>query len=179
MSFIKSEVLSSVRSSKECKDASKSNCAQLPIKLEGAAPPQPSIVAFLCEYCTEEFSLKQRLIEHVNNIHGHQSKSCKPEQLQFYSSAVGPIGADLNASVNTSISSLRDPCSNPQRTTSSRNTFDCHVCQKTFKYRCNLTTHLRIHSEERPYTCSVCRKTFKLKCNLNKHLRTIHSEERP
>ena len=51
----------------------------------------------------------------------------------------------------------------------------CEVCEKkspsnSLKY--NPTTHLRIHTEERPYHCGQCNKCFTFKSNLTAHLKS-------
>ena len=56
--------------------------------------------------------------------------------------------------------------------------FKCDVCDKRFKHKRNLKTHLRMHIEERPFQCDVCGKRFKQKYSSTRHQR-IHSEEQP
>eukprot|EP01083_Nonionella_stella_P267290 903068_1 len=96
MSIIKPEVLPSVGSHSEVREpVLKSVTAHVSVKFEAVIPPQPSIAHFRCEYCPQEFSLKQYLIEHVHEAHGSLSKPCKPEQLQFDSSIVKPVNPDV------------------------------------------------------------------------------------
>ncbi|XP_005100107.1 zinc finger and BTB domain-containing protein 11 [Aplysia californica] len=46
----------------------------------------------------------------------------------------------------------------------------CNVCGQLFSRRGNLTTHMRLHSGERPYQCSVCNKTFTRSDHLKGHM---------
>lgn len=56
--------------------------------------------------------------------------------------------------------------------------YSCEVCEKRFSQKCNLITHMRLHTGERPYPCSYCDKRFTQKGNLDAHLKT-HTKEKP
>lgn len=76
------------------------------------------------------------------------------------------------ATVSPIIIKLEDNPSAPQTR------FPCRHCQKTFRSRNNLRTHiLLVHLKARPYPCTICRKRYTTPSNLSKHVNYIHSKK--
>ena len=56
--------------------------------------------------------------------------------------------------------------------------FACSDCNKTFSRQCDLNSHAKIHTGEKPFQCIACGKAFIKKSNLMKH-ELIHIGEKP
>ncbi|KAK0052307.1 zinc finger protein 271 [Biomphalaria pfeifferi] len=57
--------------------------------------------------------------------------------------------------------------------------FKCNYCDKIFKDKGSLVSHVRTHTKGRPYECSTCHARFKQYAHLSDHVVTKHTKERP
>jgi len=55
--------------------------------------------------------------------------------------------------------------------------FTCHVCQKKFSHKGNLSIHLQRHEGVKLYVCDECPKSFYTRCELKYH-QVTHSSVR-
>ncbi|VDN99165.1 unnamed protein product [Rodentolepis nana] len=62
-----------------------------------------------------------------------------------------------------------------KETTNEEKRFNCDV---SFKCQSELTSHMCIHTDERPFKCGECKQAFKQKSTLIRHVR-VHTGERP
>ena len=53
-------------------------------------------------------------------------------------------------------------------------TFDCDLCDKTFKEKRLLKQHEVVHTNDEPYRCQLCGKTFKHNNQLYRHKKKYH-----
>lgn len=52
--------------------------------------------------------------------------------------------------------------------------FKCTECKHSCKTKAELTSHMRVHTNERPFQCNQCPSSFKLVNHLNEHKSAIH-----
>ncbi|NXN07607.1 ZFP41 protein, partial [Indicator maculatus] len=54
----------------------------------------------------------------------------------------------------------------------------CDDCSKSSTHKSSLTSHHRVHTNEKPFTCTTCGKSFSCRSNLYQH-RCTHASEQP
>ncbi|XP_028155850.1 gastrula zinc finger protein XlCGF8.2DB-like [Ostrinia furnacalis] len=116
------------------------------------APP----TSFICQYCSKVFTRKFNFKLHLKRHLGEKDWPC----------------TTCGVRLLTRWLAQRHCAPKPRRS--------CPVpgCGKTFTTNTNLTTHMRVHSGERPHVCTECGKSFTSKNTLNDHFR-IHTGAKP
>ncbi|KAL3989102.1 hypothetical protein ACER0C_013420 [Sarotherodon galilaeus] len=69
------------------------------------------------------------------------------------------------------------PSASRCNTDTGRKSLQCDICGKSFKKKCQIKEHYKIHTGEKPFTCKTCEKSFAQKSTLLRHM-TVHTGER-
>ncbi|CAL4176018.1 unnamed protein product, partial [Meganyctiphanes norvegica] len=136
---------------------------------------------YKCNQCGWAFAQTHNLITHQKKVHGdHQNYSyhkmisldtsadadhsiCHVSNSDFQS----PIEVNIPGESNTNLQEngiVKHP-----KTDTSKKTYQCCYCDKSFHNSSNLNRHIRLHMGERPYKCNQCGHAFAQKQHLATH----------
>eukprot|EP01083_Nonionella_stella_P080188 220209_1 len=170
-------------------------------------PPQLARMGgFKCQHCSQEFLVKDSLTRHVAESHQQSIVSVKTEEPSTFTGTsltenqhnmIRPppqpptdnqnqimdtqFGHEFMANCYFPQKNLNEPQNEMKAHQLGHNighTFWCNLCDKSFKYQCNLKQHLQSHSDERPFKCDICGKFCKSHRGMTLHQRT-HSNLQP
>ncbi|XP_023721902.1 endothelial zinc finger protein induced by tumor necrosis factor alpha-like [Cryptotermes secundus] len=112
-------------------------------------------LTFLCEFCSKEFSTRERLEIHVRNHTGEHPFQCKKCDKSY----ISQHSLHLHQLISHRVYKKQIKCA-----------FICHICGKTFTSKNSLNMHLNIHTGKRPFKCKICSKAFTQKGGLVQHI---------
>ncbi|XP_072042326.1 uncharacterized protein [Amphiura filiformis] len=52
--------------------------------------------------------------------------------------------------------------------------FQCDICCKKFRWKCDLNSHTQVHMGQRKYKCDMCDKKFNNQSNMRAHKKQVH-----
>ena len=55
----------------------------------------------------------------------------------------------------------------------------CSICQRSFRFQCNLSYHMKFHFMDKPHKCNLCFKGFASKTLLWSHKKEVHKTGQP
>ena len=100
----------------------------------------------------------------LNTLKSHKTQRVKGQR----SSLSNKMSQDLKPSKET----------HSMQSHTGKEGYGCTVCDKVFKRKDHLKTHMRTHTGEKPFTCDVCGKGCRQNGDLKRHMRT-HTGEKP
>ncbi|GAB0094060.1 hypothetical protein DMENIID0001_092810 [Sergentomyia squamirostris] len=153
----------------------------------------------ICSICNHEFSTKQNLKRHIEDIHekGEKSKDdkafqCSQCDLSFKNhyyltkhqgihtskkKNVCPIcGQEYSTKQNLRrhIEDIHDKV----KKSKGKESYQCNMCEMMFKNHYFLTKHRAIHHTSRKNVCPHCNQVYSTKQNLRRHVEDIHEKLR-
>ncbi|XP_070199755.1 zinc finger protein 721-like [Littorina saxatilis] len=155
---------------------------------------------YICEVCAKTFQSSRQLKQHMTEVHNYvggappsqdSSFSCQQCSFKTHSKARLRIHSrihttqrericDVCGAILSSPVSLKHHKERLHETSADDYSFACELCEKRFRIRSSLLSHLRWHKkgDVRAYQCQFCPKAFKKTTHLNIHER-IHTGKKP
>lgn len=142
---------------------------------------------FDCDQCDKTFKQREYLLKHVRYIHKKSEENkwkcdiCGKFFAQYGSLSVHKkihIGKKIDCN-DCERKFIRKDClrQHIKRTHSVERSFNCQLCDKAYKTKQDLASHMASHSDLRPFKCQKCNITSKYKDNMQKHVKTCKREQ--
>lgn len=106
---------------------------------------------------------------------GSESTACEDNPKADQEPSSNPTSTTVTASRGFQEYSIKQDATNLLQ--SQLKIFACEFCNKIFKFRHSLISHLRTHTQEKPFKCPHCDYASAIKANLNVHLRKHTGEK--
>ncbi|XP_055711886.1 zinc finger protein ZFP2-like [Phlebotomus papatasi] len=153
----------------------------------------------ICSICNHEFSTKQNLKRHIEDIHEKVEKvredkayQCNQCELTFKNHYYLTKHQGVHTTVKKNIcpicgqeystkQNLRrhiEDIHEKIKKAKGKDSYQCNMCDKTFKNHYFLTKHRMIHSASKKNVCPHCNQVYSTKQNLRRHIEDIHEKLR-
>ncbi|XP_055605445.1 uncharacterized protein LOC129753637 [Uranotaenia lowii] len=147
---------------------------------------------YVCKLCSKSFVQRSTYLQHVakhRNDRSFQCEQCGKKFVQraaliihFKTHSVLALESTINQKEIGDTHSKFGPNlkSEESKTAKVKSLpYICEICNKAFKLPSSLTSHLKVHSEERKYICQDCGNTFKRVEHLRIHVNAVHLKKKP
>lgn len=116
---------------------------------------------FKCKFCSSCFLDAEKLSTHEKNFHTESSERIyKCDECNSFFKTIGTLKTHI---------SFRH---------SKTRQYECSICRAAFPMNWGLTSHMKIHNNERNYKCRLCDMASNSSGNLRKHMVKIHGTDK-
>lgn len=135
-----------------------------------------NIMTLLCDICGK--LLRHSLTRHIKVAHSPYSESDWKKYVCEKCGKAFKFEEFLKNHYKTKAHNENTPQKIRKKRIRERKEYKCHFCDKIITSKASLTTHIRIHTGERPFACTDCPNRFRSRLHLMSH-RVVHTKERP
>ena len=135
---------------------------------------------YQCKHCNQMFRQRTSLNDHERTHTGEKPFSCKFCNSKFGHYATLRNHERIHAGEKPSQTRTLHKDETTLNTSKLAHEYllSCQYCDKIFKFKSKLKSHLLVHTQEKAYSCRFCPRKFNHGHVLNRHEKKIHKREK-